>query len=119
MSRSAQAVAYAIDKQKIIEGAYWGQGEATEERFFKGSPWHFGFPERKRDLSKARDLLKDAGYKGEKIVFVARQGQEEVTLYRPSAPGSRLQRSCGNPGGRYLPYPESHWRLRHESGRRR
>jgi ABC-type transport system substrate-binding protein len=78
-----QAVAYAIDKQKIIEGAYWGQGEATEERFFKGSPWHFGFPERKRDLSKARALLKDAGYKGEKIVFVARQGQEEVTFIVP------------------------------------
>jgi peptide/nickel transport system substrate-binding protein len=78
-----QAVVYAIDKQKILEGAYWGQGEVAEERFFKGSPWHFGFAERKRDLSKAKALLKEAGYKGEKIVFVSRQGQEEVAFIVP------------------------------------
>lgn len=78
-----QAVVYAVDKQKIVEGAFWGQGETTEERFFKGSPWHFGFPERKRDVAKAKALLKEAGYKGEKIVFVARQGQEEVAFIVP------------------------------------
>lgn len=73
-----QAVLYAIDKEKILEGAFWGQGEVTEERFFKGSPWHFGFPDRKRDLAKAKALLKQAGYKGEKIVAISRQGQEEI-----------------------------------------
>ncbi|MGH7768283.1 MAG: ABC transporter substrate-binding protein [Candidatus Binatia bacterium] len=78
-----QAVVYAIDKQKILEGAYWGQGETTDERFYKGSPWNFGFPERKRDLAKAKALLKEAGYKGEKIVFVSRQGQDEVAFIVP------------------------------------
>jgi peptide/nickel transport system substrate-binding protein len=78
-----QAVVYAIDKQKILEGAYWGQGETADERFFKGSPWNFGFPERKRDLAKAKALLKEAGYKGEKIVFVSRQGQDEVAFIVP------------------------------------
>jgi peptide/nickel transport system substrate-binding protein len=78
-----QAVVYAIDKQKILEGAYWGQGETAEERFYKGSPWNFGFPERKRDVAKAKALLKEGGYKGEKIVFVARQGQEEVAFIVP------------------------------------
>lgn len=73
-----QAVVYAIDKQKILEGAYWGQGEVTDERFFKGSPWHFDFTERKRDLARAKALLKEAGYKGEKIIVVSRQGQDEI-----------------------------------------
>jgi ABC-type transport system substrate-binding protein len=78
-----QAVAYAIDKQKILEGAYWGQGETANERFYKGSAWNFGFPERKRDVAKAKALLNEAGYKGEKIVFVSRQGQEEVAFIAP------------------------------------
>lgn len=78
-----QAVVYAVDKQKLLEGAYWGQGEAAEERFYKGSPWNFGFPERKRDLAKSKALLKEAGYKGEKIVFVSRQGQDEVAFIVP------------------------------------
>jgi peptide/nickel transport system substrate-binding protein len=78
-----QAVVYAVDKQKVLEGAYWGQGEVAEERFYKGSPWNFGFPERKRDIAKAKALLKEAGYKGEKIVFVSRQGQDEVAFIAP------------------------------------
>jgi peptide/nickel transport system substrate-binding protein len=78
-----QAVVYAVDKPKILEGAYWGQGETAEERFYKGAPWNFGFPERKRDVAKAKALLKEAGYKGEKIVFVSRQGQDEVAFIVP------------------------------------
>jgi ABC-type transport system substrate-binding protein len=81
--KARQAVVYALDKQKILEGAFWGQGEVAEERFYKGSPWNFGLPERKRDLAKAKALLKEAGYKGEKVVFVSRQGQDEVAFIVP------------------------------------
>ncbi|MGH7832408.1 MAG: ABC transporter substrate-binding protein [Candidatus Binatia bacterium] len=76
--KARQALAYAIDSQQIVEGAYWGLAAPSQERFHKGSPWHFGFPERKRDLAKAKALLQEAGYKGEKITFISRQGQEEV-----------------------------------------
>jgi peptide/nickel transport system substrate-binding protein len=73
-----QALAHAIDTQQIIDGAYWGLAAPSQERFHKGSPWYFGFPERKRDLGKAKALLQEAGYRGEKIAFISRQGQEEV-----------------------------------------
>lgn len=73
-----QAIAYALDRKQVLDGARWGLGEVTHQRFPKDTPWHFDIPTRERDLAKARELLKEAGYKGEKITLIARPGQEEV-----------------------------------------
>ena len=57
-----QVVAHAVDPEEILKGAYWGIGSVVNQKMFPGSPWYFPVPERKRDLSKAKLLLKDAGY---------------------------------------------------------
>lgn len=62
--KTRQAVAYAIDKGKILEGLSWGVGIAADQKMLKGSPWYVSLPERKRDLEKARALLREAGYAG-------------------------------------------------------
>lgn len=58
-----QALALALDKQEIIDGAYWGLGTPTSQRLYKGSKWFISeLPERKQDLARARSLLAEAGY---------------------------------------------------------
>jgi peptide/nickel transport system substrate-binding protein len=56
-----QAVHYALDKGKYIEGAFWGLGEATDQLMPKDSSWHVKLPEVKRDVAKVKTLLKEAG----------------------------------------------------------
>jgi peptide/nickel transport system substrate-binding protein len=56
-----QAVLYALDKRNYIEGAFWGFGEPTDQRFPKESPWFLKLAEIKRDPEKAKALLKEAG----------------------------------------------------------
>jgi peptide/nickel transport system substrate-binding protein len=57
-----QAVAYAIDKPKIIDGISWGFGAVSDQKVLKGSRWFVPTKDRERDLGKARALLKEAGY---------------------------------------------------------
>jgi ABC-type transport system substrate-binding protein len=57
-----QAVAYAIDKEEILKGAYSGVGKVADQIGIPGYPWFFEVPGRKRDLRKARQLLQEAGY---------------------------------------------------------
>ena len=56
--RLRQAFAYAINKEEIIEAAYWGLATAVSQKEKPSSPWYFPVPERKRDLEKARALMK-------------------------------------------------------------
>lgn len=56
-----QAVRYALDKRKYIEGAFWGLGETTDQLMPKDSPWYVKLPEIKRDVAKVKALLKEAG----------------------------------------------------------
>jgi peptide/nickel transport system substrate-binding protein len=73
-----QAVAFAIDKNEIIKGAYWGMGVPVNQKLPPSSPWYFKIPDRKRDLAKARSLLEKAGYpKGFKAKLNVFQGSEE------------------------------------------
>jgi peptide/nickel transport system substrate-binding protein len=55
-------VAYAIDKEKILDGMAWGLGVVADQKMLKGSPWYVPLQERKRDLEKARSLLREAGF---------------------------------------------------------
>jgi peptide/nickel transport system substrate-binding protein len=57
-----QAIAYAIDKEKLLVAVAWGFGIVADQKILKGSPWHIPLQERKRDLEKAKALLREAGY---------------------------------------------------------
>jgi peptide/nickel transport system substrate-binding protein len=60
--RVRQAVAWALDKEEIARAATWGLGKAASWRYPKGSLWYVELPERKRDIQKAKELLRQAGY---------------------------------------------------------
>ncbi|KQL49994.1 hypothetical protein AN963_10040 [Brevibacillus choshinensis] len=64
-----EAVAYAINKQEIVDVATWGLGEVAPSPVFPNTEW---FSEThandyKQDIEKAKMLVKEAGYKGEPI----------------------------------------------------
>ena len=56
-----QAVLYALDKRRFIQGAFWGLGEPTDQLMPKDSQWHVPLPEIKRDPARVKALLKEAG----------------------------------------------------------
>jgi len=63
-----QAVAHAIDKKELLQGAYLGFGETTEQKYPRGHTWYIDdAPALPYDLAKARTLLKEAGYGGQVI----------------------------------------------------
>ena len=67
-----QAVAYAIDKDEMIEAAYWGLGEKLSHQPFSGrSRMYIPVEDNKMDLAKAKRLLTEAGYpNGFKVEFL-------------------------------------------------
>jgi peptide/nickel transport system substrate-binding protein len=70
-----QAVAHAVDKQEILQAAYFGFGTPTEQKYPRGYAWHLdGVPTRSLDLDRARALLREAGYNGEPIEMIVEQG---------------------------------------------
>jgi peptide/nickel transport system substrate-binding protein len=57
-----QAIGYAIDKQKIVDTVFLGQGEPAYGPFSKSS-WVFNSEiEHPMDVEKAKKLLQDAGF---------------------------------------------------------
>jgi peptide/nickel transport system substrate-binding protein len=72
-----QAVAYAIDKEKILDALAWGLGFVSDQKMLKGSPWFVPLSERKRDLEKTKALLREAGYPDRvKVKFHMQKGRE-------------------------------------------
>lgn len=69
------AIAHALDKQEIMQAAYFGLAETSDQRFPKGSVWYFDVPTPKYDLNKAKALLKEAGYKGETLELMGNRGE--------------------------------------------
>jgi len=59
--RARKAVAHAIDKEIILEGALWGYGTATNIPFPPSSPWYVEIPDYEHDPEKAKALLAEAG----------------------------------------------------------
>ncbi len=74
-----QAVAHAINKEEILHAAYFGFGETTDQKYPKGHAWYFGVPAPSYDLNKAKDLLKEADYKGQTVKILLRQGEDQMT----------------------------------------
>jgi len=72
-----QAVTHAIDKNEILQAAYFGFGEPTDQLYPKGHAWYIdGLPSLAHDPKKAKALLKKAGYKGERIEIMVQKGEE-------------------------------------------
>jgi ABC-type transport system substrate-binding protein len=78
--RLRQAVRYAVDKRKYIDGAFWGLGEPADQLFPVGSPWRVKLAEIKPDPSKVRAMLKDAGVAPDWQVELIGQKSEEEEL---------------------------------------
>jgi peptide/nickel transport system substrate-binding protein len=58
-----QAVAYALDKKKILEAVYWGLGYTLNNQpFVAESRFHIPVKDREVNLAKAKQLLAEAGY---------------------------------------------------------
>jgi len=72
-----QAANYAVDKEALATSLYGGYAAAAQGQLFK--PGYVGFNAELKpypyDVNKARDLLKQAGYKGEKVQLVAERGR--------------------------------------------
>lgn len=68
-----QAVAYAMDKQEAVKAVTFGLGAAAPAAIPPGTPYftsvHGNDPYAKPQVEKAKQLLKEAGYKGEEIIL--------------------------------------------------
>jgi peptide/nickel transport system substrate-binding protein len=62
--RVRQAVAFALDKARIVKAAYEGQAAAISTLVPKGMEGYVDIPDRVRDVAKAKALLKEAGVSG-------------------------------------------------------
>jgi peptide/nickel transport system substrate-binding protein len=75
-----QAMASVIDKQEILDGAFWGLGVPTNQKLLKGTKWFAAeVQDRKQDASRAKALLAEAGYpEGLKVTVSGWTGTEKV-----------------------------------------
>lgn len=90
-----QAVAYAIDRKQFVQGGFWGYGQPTQQRFPRGTPWHFKLPERERNPATVKVLLKEAGVAPDlEIELLARRGvedEQQVLQQQLSTAGIKLK----------------------------
>jgi len=71
-----QAVAYALNKKEILQAGALGFGETSDQKYPRGHRWYVSsLPPFNQDLTKARTLLKEAGYSGETIEFMVEPSQ--------------------------------------------
>jgi ABC-type transport system substrate-binding protein len=70
-----QAVGFAIDKEELSKATTGGQGKPVSAGFPAGMPFHGAVHEQdpfaKANVQKAKQLMQEAGYKGEKVVLTA------------------------------------------------
>jgi peptide/nickel transport system substrate-binding protein len=76
-----QAIAYAIDRERIIKELLSGQAKVAHSILPEAS-WAYSAPVRYNyDPAKAKQLLQEAGYKGEPIRFKFLSGSSAVSQY--------------------------------------
>jgi peptide/nickel transport system substrate-binding protein len=59
--RVRQAIAYAIDRDSIVQATSYGTAVANQLAIPKGNPWYTPYDTYSRDIDKAKDLLREAG----------------------------------------------------------
>jgi len=76
-----QAVTYAINKEELLKAAFYGFGNTTNQKYPKGHVWHVDdLPSHTYSPEKAKQLLQEAGYKGEIIEMKVEPGQVIETM---------------------------------------
>ena len=75
--RVRQAIAYAIDRQELVDGVLLGLGEALATPYKPGTTWvNQNIKSRPLDLNKAKQLLTDAGWeKQQDSEYVSKEGK--------------------------------------------
>ncbi len=77
-----QAVAYAIDKEEVVRAVHFGLGKPAPAAIPPGTPYfsvvHANDPFAHPNLEKAKQLMKEAGYKGEEIVLEAHMQPDTI-----------------------------------------
>ncbi|MFT9846768.1 ABC transporter substrate-binding protein [Aneurinibacillus sp. REN35] len=70
-SKMRQAVAYAINKKEIVDVATWSLGQAASSPVYPDMEWYSDAHAKdyQQNVDKAKQLLKEAGYNGEKITI--------------------------------------------------
>ena len=83
-----QAIAYAIDREKIIKELLSGQAKIAHSILPEDS-WAYS-PGTKYtfDVAKAKQLLQESGYKGEKVSFKISAGSTAISQYALVIQGS-------------------------------
>ncbi|WP_029115190.1 ABC transporter substrate-binding protein [Mycobacterium sp. URHB0044] len=59
--RVRQAIAYAIDRDAIVQATSYGTAVANQLAIPEGNPWYAPYDEYDYDIEKAKTLLRDAG----------------------------------------------------------
>jgi peptide/nickel transport system substrate-binding protein len=76
--RLRQAVRYAVDKRKYIDGAFWGLGEPADQLFPDGSAWRVKLPEIKPDPARVKAILKEASVAPDwELELIGQKSEEE------------------------------------------
>ena len=70
-----QALSYAIDQKRLVNEVFFGAAVPTELMMDPKGIWAkaANLPAHKRDLAKAKALLKAAGYNGQELVLLGRK----------------------------------------------
>jgi peptide/nickel transport system substrate-binding protein len=76
-----QAIGYAVDREKIINDLLYGQARIAHSVLPPESKSYSPGTQYRFDPDKSRQLLKEAGYKGEPIVFKFGSGNSAVSQY--------------------------------------
>ncbi len=70
------AVAHGMDKKTMLQAAHFGFGETADQKYPNDHFWYVkGLKSPTYDPAKAKKLLKESGYKGEKIVMKIEQNE--------------------------------------------
>lgn len=76
-----QAVAYAIDREKIVKELLSGQAKIAHSVLPEDSWAYSAGTKYTYDPAKAKQILKESGYKGEEITFKIAAGSNAISLY--------------------------------------
>ncbi len=87
-----QAFYYAVDKQRLVDEVFYGHARTTDTMMSPEGVWAkaANIPPQKRDVARAKALLKAAGYTGQELSIIERESEAQLL--------DALQRILGEAG---------------------
>src|SRR5699024_6150244 len=76
--KARQAIAYAIDRDAIIQAVSYGTAAANQLAIPEQSIWYVDYDTYSTDIDKAKDLLAEAGYDGGTLDLLATSDYPET-----------------------------------------